>query len=140
MQLGAADLLAEIAQVKPHYERAVARFGRTTVGLAGVDIERAGAYLQAYAADEKAPRPRSGMAPATLMRFCADDLKAFYLEAAGSGEGTPSSRQLTDWFWCETLAAKLIKDIFHGSAESPDRQRQVVGTKSIVPGVYQSMG
>ena len=113
------------------------RFGRTTVGLAGVDIEQAGAYLAAYAADEKAERPRAGMAPASLMRFCADDVKAFYLEAAGSGEGTPSSRQMTDWFWSETVAGKVIKDIFRGSAESPDKQRQVLGIKSIVPGAYQ---
>jgi len=137
VDVDAAGLVAEIAQVKPHHERAVARFGRTTVGLAGVDIEQAGAYLQAYAVDEKAERPRAGMAPASLMRFCADDIKAFYLEAAGAGQGRPSSRQLTDWFWHRTLAGKVIKDIFRASAGSSDRQRQVLGTKSIVPGLYQ---
>ena len=137
VRVNAADLVTEIAQVKPHHERAVARFGRTTVGLAGLDIEQAGAYLQAYALDEKAERPRSGMAPASLMRFCADDVKAYYLEAAGSGEGTPSSRQMTDWFWHETLAARVIKDIFRGSADSPDRQRQALGSKGLVPDIYQ---
>ena len=37
----------------------------------------------------------------------------------------------------ETLAGQVIKDIFRGSADSPDRQRQALGTKSIVPGIYQ---
>jgi len=134
---GAPDLVAEIEQVRPWYERAVARYGRTTVGLSGLRIEQAGAYLEAYAKDERSERPRTGMAPASLMRFCADDVKAFYLEAAAAGEGRPSSRQLMDWFWHHTAAARVILEIFRGSAASPDKQRQALGTKSIVPRIYQ---
>jgi hypothetical protein len=134
---GASDLAAEVAAVRPHYERAVASFGRTTVGLANVPIEAAAAFLAAYANDEAAERPRTGMAPASLMRFCADDVKAYYLEAAGSGDGTPSSRQMTDWFWHQTIAGSTIKTIMRGSAGSADKQRQALGVKSIVPGAYQ---
>jgi len=133
----ATDLPSEIEQVRPHYERARERFGRTTVGVSDVDVEAAAAYLAAYAKDESAERPRGGMAPASLMRFCADDLKAFYLEAAGSGEGTPSSRQLCDWFWRQTVAGRTLHAIFAGSAASADKQRQVIGVKSVVPGIYQ---
>ena len=136
VQVDADDLLAEVAQVRPHYEHALTRFGRTSVGLAGVDIEQAAAFLAAYARDEKTQRPRGGMSPASLMRFCADDLKAFYLEAAGGGEGAPSSRQMSDWFWHQTLAAKTIQAIRAGSPASPDKQRQALGEKSIVPGIY----
>jgi hypothetical protein len=134
---GAADLAAEVAAVRPHYDRAVARFGRTTVGLTEVPVASAAAFLAAYALDEGAERPRTGMAPASLMRFCADDVKAYYLEAAGSGEGTPSSSQMTDWFWNQTIAAQTIKAIMNGSAASADKQRQALGAKSIVPGDYQ---
>jgi hypothetical protein len=134
---GAADLASEVAAVQPHYDRAVARFGRTTVGLADVSMESAAKFLAAYAVDEGAQRPRTGMAPASLMRFCADDVKAFYLEAASSGEGSPSSRQMKDWFWNQTIAARTIKAIMHGSATSADKQRQALGTNSIVPGAYQ---
>lgn len=133
----AGDLAGEVAAVRPHYERALARFGRTTVGLADVPVESAAAFLAAYALDEGAERPRTGMAPASLMRFCADDVKAFYLEAAASGEGSPSSRQLMDWFWNETVAAQTIRAIMNGSASSTDKQRQMLGVKSIVPGAYQ---
>ncbi len=133
----ATDFASEIIAVRPHYESALARFGRTTVGLAALPIESAAAYLSAYALDEKSERPRTGMAPASLMRFCADDVKAFYLEAAGSGPGTPSSRQMTDWFWSQTIAGQTIKDIRNGSAASNDKQRQVLGTVSTVPGIYQ---
>ena len=134
---GTADLAAEVLAVRPHYERAVARFARTTVGLADVSIEAAAQFLAAYALDEGAQRPRTGMAPASLMRFCADDVKAFYLEAAGSGAGTPSGRQMTDWFWNETIAGQTIKAIMNGSAASGDKQRQALGEKSIVPGIYK---
>jgi hypothetical protein len=135
--VGAPDLVREIAQVKPHYERAVEIYGRTTVGLSDIPIEKAGAFLSAYLADEKAERPRAGMSPASLMRFCADDVKAYYLEAAGSGDGSPSSRQMTDWFWNQTVAGAVIKDLRRGSAGSPDKQRQALGDKGIVPGIYQ---
>jgi len=134
---GGADLAAEVAAVRPHYDRAVARFGRTTVGLSDVSIELASAFLAAYAVDESAERPRTGMAPASLMRFCADDVKAYYLEALGSGEGSPSSRQMMDWFWNQTIAAQTIKTIMNGSVASADKQRQALGAKSIVPGAYQ---
>ena len=134
---GADCLAAEVAAVRPHYDRAVARFTRTTVGLAEVSIESAAEFLAAYALDEGAQRPRTGMAPASLMRFCADDVKAFYLEAAGSGAGTPSGRQMTDWFWTQTIAGQTIKAIMSGSAASADKQRQALGAKSIVPGIYK---
>jgi hypothetical protein len=134
---GATDLMAELAAVKPHNEGAFARFGRTTVGLADIPIEEAAAFLAAYAEDENAPRPRTGMAPASLMRFCADDVKAYYLEAAGNGEGRPSGRQMTDWFWNQTLAGQTIQAIRQGSADSADKQRQMLGARSIVPGAYQ---
>ena len=134
---GAADLTTEVRMVREHYERAVARFGRTTVGLSGVEVDVAAAFLGAYEIDEKSTRPRSGMAPASLMRFCADDVKAYYLEAAGSGDGSPSSRQMTDWFWQRTIAGQIIKNIMKGSTDSPDKQRQALGAKSIVPGMYQ---
>jgi hypothetical protein len=134
---GAADFAAEVLAVRPHYERAVARFARTTVGLADVSIDSAAQFLAAYVLDEGARRPRTGMAPASLMRFCADDVKAFYLEAAGSGAGTPSSRQMTNWFWNETIAGQTIKAIMNGSAASDDKQRQALGVKSIVPGFYK---
>lgn len=137
VRLDADDLLAEVAQVRPHHERAVARYGRSSVGLAGVAIEQAAAFLAAYVRDEKVERPRGGMSPASLMRFCADDIKAYYLEAAGSGDGTPSSRQMSDWFWHQTLAAKTIQAIRAGSPASSDKQRQALGGKSIVPGIYQ---
>jgi hypothetical protein len=135
--VGADTLEAELEQVLPHYERARERYGRSTVGVSGVPLVSAAAYVAAYARDENAERPRGGMAPASLMRFCADDLKACYLEAADSGEGRPCSRQLSDWFWRETVAGKTLHAIFAQSAASADKQRQVIGVKSVVPGIYQ---
>ena len=54
-----------------------------------------------------------------------------------SGDGRPSGRQMTDWFWHQTIAGSTIKDIMRGSADSADKQRKVLGAKSIVPGAYQ---
>jgi len=132
----AADLGSEVAQLRPAFEAIRQRSGRTTVGLTDLEVPVIADYLGAYAEDEKTARPRSGLSPASLMRFCIDDLKAYYLEAATAGPGKPSSRQLTDWFWQHTVAARLIRHIRDQSAQSEDKQRRAVAEKSLIPGLY----
>lgn len=133
---GDGDLMREVELLEPAYRQAVARNERTSVGLTGLEVPAIAGYLSAYGADEAATRPRSGLSPASLMRFCADDLTAYYLEAAAAGPADPSSRQLTDWFWADTEAARVIRRIRDGSADSQDKQRRAVAEKSLIPGLY----
>jgi hypothetical protein len=131
-----ATVADEVAALRPLHERACARYGRTSVGLTELDAAVIADFLTAYADDEATPRPRTGLSPASLMRFGADDLKAYYLEAAGAAPGSPSSAQLCDWFWGSTAAAALLQRIRLESPASGDRQRQALAEKSLVPGLY----
>ena len=102
------SLLAEIESVRPLYDAARGRSGRTTVGLARMPLEACAAYLCGIAAGRRPQNPVPDRRDALTMRFAVDDLKAYYLEALRAGPGRPSSRQLTDWFWDRTVAARVI--------------------------------
>ena len=54
-----------------------------------------------FADDDRRARP--GFSPPLILRFAVDDLKAYVLEAAAAGPAKPSSRQLGDWLWNETV-------------------------------------
>jgi hypothetical protein len=138
--LGAAsDLPAEIAALTARHARARARFGRTMVGVSGLSIEEACAFLAARARGEKPEPPRRDIAEAQLIRFAADDLKAFYLEAAAAGEGRPASWQLTDWFWEETRAARVLFTLQGRLLGSEDPLERQIGDFALVPPLYEGM-
>ena len=77
------------------------------------------------------PNPK-GMAAVSRARFAIDDIKAFYFEAALANGGRPSSFQLNEWFWQQTLAGRMILDFQDAVRRSDDRNlRQIAG--SLVP-------
>ncbi|MBX9700092.1 MAG: hypothetical protein K2X74_11690 [Acetobacteraceae bacterium] len=107
---GAADeatLAAEIAALRPWWERAQARFGRTTVGVSGLAPEAWPAFLAAVLAGAapEAPGPHS---LALTLRYLADDLKAFAMEAVQAAGPAPSSRQVNTWFWSATVSGRAL--------------------------------
>ena len=76
------------------------RGGRQFSGFAP---EAAVEYINRYHSPEPMPNPK-GMAPISRARFAIDDIKAFYFEAALAKGIPPSSFQLNEWFWKQTLA------------------------------------
>ncbi|MEJ0068273.1 MAG: hypothetical protein WDO24_05580 [Pseudomonadota bacterium] len=66
------------------------------------------------------------------LRFAVDDLKAYYTEAAAAGTAKPSSRQLGDWFWNETVAGAALFAL--RPAPSRQRRRPAQADRDHVPG------
>jgi hypothetical protein len=66
------------------------------------------------------------MSPLLALRFAADDLKAFALEAALAGGGKPSSRQLGDWLWGRTALAAALDTIRRRLAAGDDERGKLV--------------
>lgn len=126
-----SDVLAEVASLAPAWQRARERSGRTTVGIGGLAPAAAAEYILRYHDDAPMPNPR-GMAPVARARFAADDIKAFYLEAALADGGHPSPRQLQDWFWRETLAGALIREFQERARRSRDNNLKLIAG-SLVP-------
>jgi hypothetical protein len=131
----AAALTREIATVAPFNARfAAARGGRTTVGISGLAVEACASHALRALAGPLPPSAIPDMAPPQFLRFVLDDLKAFVLEAASAGPGTPSSRQMQLWFWDNTATARLAIALRAAMIASADERTQAVGRLNIVPG------
>jgi hypothetical protein len=130
------QLLDELAEVEPAYQRRLADTGRTTFGVVGLEMRGVLTYLMSYLAGVPDPSPHPDMAPNLAMRFAADDLKAFYLEAATSGTGKPSSWQLGSWFWRETAAGALLVALRANTKNSDSKSLARIGTVFLVPRIW----
>lgn len=133
----AANLLAEIAEMRPWHDLAVERFGRTTTGASGLDIEAA-AHLIAGHLDEPWPdSPDPALHPADALKLATEDLKAFYTEAVAAQPGTPTSRDTADWFWGETVAGATLLALHPRLKASDDKRYQVLANTVLVPRAQQ---
>jgi hypothetical protein len=126
-----SNVIAEAVSIRPAWEQARNRHGRTTFGISGLPPETAIEYIDRYHSNEPMPNPK-GMAPISRARFAGDDIKAYYLEAATAVDGHPSSRQLCDWFWERTLAGAMIRDFQERVRTSVDKNQNLIAD-SLVP-------
>ncbi|MDA1218554.1 MAG: hypothetical protein O2909_03840 [Chloroflexi bacterium] len=121
--LNAAD---EVTALRPFYERWVeSHGGRTAVGLCGVPQRRFRGvirFLEAYADGEESEfseRPAELPIP-RFIRYCADDLKAFFYEARMAQRAEVTEPELHRWFWGETAVGKLLASIADGMNATED--------------------
>lgn len=99
---------AELRALAPAYAQSCTERGRSTVGLSGLPPAAMSDYFAAWLRGLAPASPVADMSPLLALRFVADDLKAYALEAALAGGGRPSSRQLGDWLWKETALAAAL--------------------------------
>ena len=122
--LNVATVAEEVALLEPWHQRSLQETGRTTVGVSRVDMPSVVRYLSAMDSNEPAPKPRRDLAEVQMIRYAADDLKAYYLEALTAAGEPPSGWQLANWFWEETQAGALIRALRNNSFDHPDPQRR----------------
>lgn len=117
----------EITALRAFYERWVDNnSGRTSVGLCGVPQRRFRGvirFLEACAqgdeAADLAERP-DGVSKPQFIRYCVDDLKAFYYEARMEQHKEADEESLHRWFWGDTATGKLVTDLAAVLNESDD--------------------
>lgn len=126
-------LRAEMAQVLPWWERAKKRFGRSTVGVCAQPPEAWPAYAVAFLDGELPDPPPSLTSPAFALRFLADDLKAFYTEAAQAEGPAPSPDQVNAWLYRQTLAGALLVALREVSLASDNNALKTAGGRFLVP-------
>ena len=105
MGLNAAD---ELTSLRTYYEQwGNAHGGRTAVGLSTIPQRRFRGvirFIEGYASGEERDmkeRPQDFTVP-QFIRYCVDDLKAFYYEARMVQRPNGADREIHDWFWSET--------------------------------------
>lgn len=129
----AAALTEEIAQFTPWYDLAVKSRGRTTVGVSGLDLPEIATLFGAMFDDPLPSSPVPTLALADVIRLAAEDLKAYYIEAASAQPGDAGSRQLSEWFWRATRAADTLKRMKERCLNSNDKSLKIVGAVLLVP-------
>jgi hypothetical protein len=123
----ASRMEGEILLLQGAHRRWVEQHGRSTVGLSGLAIGGCARYVADWLRGKAPPSPRDGFPAPLILRFAVDDLKAYCLEAAGSGSAKPSSLQLTDWFWNATATGAAIHALREMlQAHEDDRLRLIV--------------
>jgi hypothetical protein len=119
------SVIAEIDQLATWYDRTVARQGRTTVGVSGLDMAAAGALVsEALAGD---------LPQAQALKEAVDDLKAYYLEAASAFPDAGSTRARKEWFWSETRLGAALLALQPKLSASVDPQHRILGNLTLIP-------
>ena len=120
------DPADEVTTLRAFYERWVEEHkGRTAVGLCGIPQRRFRGvvrFLEAYVRGEGADmqeRPAE-VTREQFIRYCVDDLKAFYYEARMAQRADALEPDLHRWFWGETAAGQLIRTVGQRMSASDD--------------------
>jgi len=130
-----AAFLREMTALRPWYDMAVAERKRTTVGISGIGIDDLGEFLSACVNGKEPESPRKDLSLAYAIKFAAEDLKAYYIEAitAQPGQQGASGRMLQDWFWDETKAGDLLLELKKVCEASPDKTLNMIGLYFMIP-------
>lgn len=119
------SLEAEIDRLATWYDQSVAKHGRTTVGVSGLDMAAAGALVT---------RAINGDLPeAQALKEATDDLRAYYLEAASAFPDPGTSTTRKKWFWDETHLAKALLALQPALVASADPQHKILGNLTLIP-------
>ncbi len=121
----------EVNRLAIWYDRALRLRQRTTVGVSGLDIAEIVSLLLAPLSDvgEGAALAYS----ADAIRLAAEDLKAYYSEAATAQPGVASSDELQRWFWRETAASALLRALQARFADTEDPALRLLSELLLVP-------
>jgi hypothetical protein len=111
------SLLQEVGSLSPWYEESVRRMQRSTFGLSGLtadDMPTIATYLADVAAGEPSEPPSRLSDPMpTAIRYLAEDVKAYYMEAANQqpGASPPGGSRMWTWFYRETRMGQVMYDL-----------------------------
>ena len=109
-----AQIKQEVQLLRPWFDEGLRRRGRTAVGTSGKDADSIDEMLEILArfaanAELEVPNGYAHQMP-QLLRYIADDVRAFYNEAATSKPGAafPLPDDLLEWFFLTTIAGETF--------------------------------
>ena len=85
-------------------------------------------FLEGYVTGERqdAPDRPGDVGLPQYIRYCVDDLKAFYYEARMEQRPDAAADGIHEWFWGETAMGQLIVDLAAKMGESEDRETKAI--------------
>jgi len=124
----------EMVELRTWYDLAVKKQKRTTMGVSGLELAQIIDFIGAFI-DSIPANPREDISLALSLNFAVDDLKAYYYEAAAAqpGSSSPTAEELDDWFWGETVAAKVLFAVKDRCLKRDDKMMQLLGKILLIP-------
>ncbi|MDP6665984.1 MAG: hypothetical protein QF357_01150 [Dehalococcoidia bacterium] len=111
------SLVSEVGYLAPWYEESMRRLGRTTFGLSGFTADSMPEIAEFFAGVASGDNPDlpgglPGSSPG-VVRYLADDVKAYYMEAAKEQPGShpPGGTRMWTWFYHETRMGSVLYDV-----------------------------
>lgn len=128
----------EVSLLQPWYDKGRKDRGYSSVGLSGVSVSDAVTFLAGFlesSNNEKSTgvSPIRGFSVADSIKHCAEDLKSFYNEAATSQPGEATAQEIENWYWGESEAGKMIREIRKSGMVSDDKMVKIVASFVLVP-------
>ncbi|MCH9017234.1 MAG: hypothetical protein IIB89_05670 [Chloroflexi bacterium] len=124
----------EVTAMRAYYEQWVkAHGGRTSVGLSTIPQRRFRGvvrFIEGYVSGDVSDmkeRPADFTVP-QFIRYCVDDIKAFYYEARMVQRPDGADREIHDWFWSETAMGSLLMALSQRMREDQDNEVQAVAS------------
>ena len=126
-------LRREIAELRPWYDLNLEKRDRTAV--VEFSPESASELLGAFGTGEQPVIQNADISLATALRLAAQDLKAFYFEAATARPdlASPSSGEFNEWFWQESAAGRILKAVKERCLKEEDESLRMNGTLFLIP-------
>ena len=138
MEQLATTLQDEIRELHSWYDLAITKSGRTTVGASGLGPKDIGAFVGGFLQGGIPSSPRDDVSSLALFKLAIEDLKAYYFEAVAAqpGQRTATGKTLTNWFWRETAAGKVLFTLQEFWKSSEDRNTRSLSQVLMVPRAY----
>lgn len=125
----------EAANISTWHEIALRKpGGRSTTGITGLSLGEIVDFLALFIKGNRDSSPLPDVPVPTALRMAAEDLKAFYFEGLAAQPGVPGdSTARANWFWGETIAARVINTIREICLGMQDNDFQFLGKLLLVP-------
>jgi hypothetical protein len=127
-----AAMQREIAQLGPWYELARKRRGRSSFGISGMSVDEAARYVVSYLDGAPSAGPADVSQGVALKRAC-DDIKTYHFEAVAAQPGNLAAAAIDRWFWTETAAGRVFREIQKVCMSSSEPSLKPLGQNSLVP-------
>ena len=129
----------EIQRLQPWHDQWVRERGHTSVGGSGVGADGIGRLAELIARnafEDHDPGGEWGHPMPIRLKYAADDMRAWYFEAASAQPGAlPDDAALNRWLFGETTLGEALHTLAERAAQSEDRAIKGLG-RGIIPGGF----
>jgi hypothetical protein len=128
------QLLNEIGLLQPWYDKGKKERGYSSFGVSEMNLEEIVSFLVSFLEDKPASSVRlSNYSISDTLKYAAEDLKAFHNESATSQPGWVNASEVENWYWGETAAGRLVREIKNTCTDHTDPMVKIVAAFTLVP-------